>query len=232
MSGARQTLGVIGRAGACGLIGLVGLLGAGPAAAQEPVAQHRELGDGVDRPIHNLAGSGDSSSLELNPAQLSSIRGLDVTLLGYQALYEFARGSGFGAFAGLDFGWGFALGFGVQALEPSFADGLFDADVAHNRPSTKLSFGLAAGRGEWASIGLGVHGVRRRGEALRPSQLDVGVLVRMTNYASFGAVARLGQADLRDDSFRPVLDLAGELALRPLGPCEESPRTTILEPTG
>jgi protease IV len=200
-----------------GLLALLGLLGPSVAAAQEPVAQHRELGDGVDRPIHNLSGTGDSSSLELNPALLSSIRGLDVTLLGYQALYEFARGTGFGAFAGLNLGWGFALGFGVQALEPSFRDGLFDADIAHNRSSTKLSFGLALGQGEWGSFGIGVHGVRRRGEVLRPSQLDLGLSLRMTNYASFGAVARLGPADLRDPSFRPVLDVAGEVAVRPLG---------------
>ncbi len=202
-----------------GLVGasVAALCCATPARAQEPVAQHRELGDGVDRPIHNLAGVGDSSSLELNPAQLSSIRGLDVTFLGYQALYEFARGTGFGAFAGLDLGWGFALGFGVQALEPGFRNGLADADIAHNRPSTKLSFGLSLGQGKWASLGLGVHGLRRRGESLRPAQLDLGLVLRMTNYASFGAVARLGPADLRDPSFRPVLDLAGELAVRPLG---------------
>lgn len=193
------------------------LLCSTPAQAQEPVAQHRELTDGVDRPIHDLSGVGDSSSLELNPALLSSIHGLDITLLGYQALYQFARGSGFGAFVGADFGWGFALGLGVQVLEPSFRDGLADVDIAHNRPSTKLSFGLSLGQGEWGSFGVGIHGVRRQGDALRPAQLDLGALLRMTNYASFGAVARLGPADLRDGNFRPVLDLAGELSLRPLG---------------
>src|SRR5690606_25380130 len=195
----------------------VALLGSSSASAQDPVAQHRELGDGVDRPIHDLSGVGDSSSLELNPALLSSIRGLDITFLGYQALYQFARGAGFGAFAGLDLGWGFALGFGVQALEPGFRDALADVDIAHNRPSTKLSFGLSFGQGEWGSFGLGVHGVRRRGEVLRPAQLDLGLMLRMTNYASFGAVARMGPADLRDQNFRPILDLAGELALRPFG---------------
>lgn len=193
------------------------LLGSMPAHAQDPVAQHRELADGVDRPIHNLSGVGDSSSLELNPALLNSIRGLDITLLGYQALYELARGSGFGAFAGVNLGWGFALGFGVQALEPGFRDRLADVDIAHNRPTTKLSFGLALGQGEWGSFGVGIHGVRRAGETLRPAQLDLGLLLRMTNYASFGAVARLGPADLRDPNFRSTLDLAGELALRPLG---------------
>ena len=195
----------------------VALLSAAPAHAQEPVAQHRELADGVDRPIHNLSGVGDSSSLELNPALLSSIRGLDITLLGYQALYEFARGGGFGAFVAANFGWGFALGLGVQALEPGFRDRLADVDIAHNRPSTKLSFGLSLGQGEWGSFGVGVHGVRRGGDSLRPAQLDLGLLLRMTNYGSFGAVARLGPADLRDPNFRPILDLAGELALRPLG---------------
>jgi protease-4 len=193
------------------------LLASSPAYAQDPVAQHRELGDGVDRPITNLSGTGDASSLELNPAMLSSIRGLDITLLGYQALHQFARGSGFGAFVGADLGWGFALGFGVQALEPGFRNGVADVDIAHNRPSTKLSFGLSLGQGEWGSFGLGIHGVQRRGEALRPVQLDLGLMLRMTNYGSFGAVARLGPADLRDPNFRPILDLGGELAVRPLG---------------
>ncbi|PRQ05753.1 Protease 4 [Enhygromyxa salina] len=195
----------------------VGLAPGAVAHAQDPVAQHRELSDGVDRPIHDLSGSGDSSSLELNPALLNSSYGLDVTLLGYQTLYDFARGAGFGAFASLNLGWGFALGFGVQALEPGFKGDLADADIAHNRPTTKLSFGLALGQGEWGSFGLGVHGVRRQGGVLRPSQLDIGAVVRITNYASFGAVARLAPAGLRDPSFRPVLDLAGELAVRPLG---------------
>ena len=193
------------------------LLSATPAFAQDPVAQHRELGDGVDRPIHDLSGSGDASSIDLNPAMINGNYGLDITLLGYQALYDFARGAGFGAFASLNLGWKFALGFGVQALEPGFRGGLSDADIAHNRPSTKLSFALALGDGEWGSFGLGVHGVRRDGSSVRPSSIDLGAVLRMTNYASFGAVARLGPADLRDDSFRPVLDLAGELAVRPLG---------------
>jgi protease IV len=188
-----------------------------PVFAQDPVAQHRELGDGVDRPIHDLSGSGDASSLDLNPAMINGVYGLDVTLLGYQALYEFARGAGFGAFASINLGWRFALGLGVQTLEPGFRGGLSDADIAHNRPTTKLSFGLALGQGEWGSFGLGVHGVHRDGASLRPASLDLGTVLRMTNYASFGAVARMGPAGLRDDSFRPTLDLAGELAVRPLG---------------
>ncbi|KIG14032.1 Protease IV [Enhygromyxa salina] len=201
----------------------VGLLALGlawaptSAQAQDPVAQHRELGDGVDRPVHNLSGSGDASSVELNPALINSVHGLDITLLGYQTLHEFARGAGFGAFAALNLGFGFALGFGVQALEPGFKDGLFDADIGHNRPTTKLSFALALGQGEWGSFGVGVHGVRRQGDPLRPAQVDIGTVLRMTNYASFGAVARLAPGGLRDTSFRPTLDLAGELAVRPLG---------------
>lgn len=188
-----------------------------PARAQDPVVQHRELSDGVDRPIHDLSGTGDASSLELNPAMLNGVDGIDVTLLGYQTLYAFARGAGFGAFASVNLGWGFALGFGVQALEPSLRDATFDTDAAHNRPTTKLSFALALGEGEWGSFGVGVHGIRRQGQALRTAQIDLGAVLRMSNYASFGAVARLGPADLRDDNFRPVLDLAGELSIRPLG---------------
>lgn len=205
------------RAVLAGVLGSLAALASGEARAQNPVAQHRELHDGVDRPIHDYSGSGDASSIELNPAMINGVEGLDVTLLGYQTLHNYARGSGFGGFASLNLGWGFALGFGVQALDPQFRRGLADVDLAHNRPTTKLSFALALGEGEWGSFGIGVHGVRRRGERLRTGQLDIGALIRMTNYASFGAVARLAPAGLRDPSFRPVLDLVGELAVRPLG---------------
>ncbi|MCA9681892.1 MAG: S49 family peptidase [Myxococcales bacterium] len=201
-----------------GLVTLAAGLGwSPPATAADPVAQHRELGDGVDRTIHDRAGEGDASSLELNPALLNATPMIDVTLLGYQAIYDFARGAGFGAFAALNPAWGFALGFGVQAIEPGFRGDLFDADIAHNRPTTKLSFALALGQGKMGSFGVGVHGIRRQGQPLRTAQVDLGAVIRATNYASIGAVARLGPADLRDPTFRPVLDLGGELALRPLG---------------
>ena len=189
----------------------------GELRAQDPPAQRRELHDGVDRAIQDLSGSGDASSIELNPALLNGVLGLDITLLGYQTLYDFARGAGFGAFASVNLNLGFALGFGVQAIEPAFRDGNFDDDANHNRPGTKFSFALAGGRAQWGSFGLGVHGLWRSGERLRPPQLDLGTAIRITNYASFGAVARLAPADLRDDRFRPILDLAGELSVRPLG---------------
>ncbi len=187
------------------------------ALGQDPIVEHRELHDGVDRPITDLSGSGDSSSIELNPAMINSVAGLDVTLLGYQSTYAFARGTGFGAFASANLGWGFALGFGVQALEPGFRGASFDPDIGHNRSATKLSFALALGRGEWGSFGIGVHGIRSGGTILRTPQVDLGGVIRMTNYASLGLVTRMAPAGLRDPSFRPTLDLAGELALRPLG---------------
>lgn len=203
-------------------LGLVLVLGVGVlvpsvATAAPPVVEHREVHQGVDRPIHDLAGAGDSSSLELNPALLNSVPGLDITALGYQAVYEYARGAGFGAFASVNIGWGFALGFGVQALDPRFGDDTLDVDAAHNRPSTKLSFGLAAGDGEWGSFGVGVHGLRVQGQRIRSPQLDLGAVVRMTNFASFGAVARLAPANLEGAGYRPILDLGGELAVRPFG---------------
>jgi len=188
-----------------------------PAEAADPVVQHRELHDGVDRTVHDISGAGDSSSLDLNPALLNAVPGFDLTLLGYQAVYDFARGAGFGAFASLNVGWGFALGFGIQALDPSFGDGSLDPDLGHNRASMKYSFGLALGRGKWGGVGLGVHGLRLQGQRLRSPELDLGVVVRMTNYASVGAVARMAPAGLRDPSFRPILDLSGELTLRPFG---------------
>jgi protease-4 len=187
------------------------------ALGQDPIVEHRELHDGVDRPISDLSGTGDSSSIELNPAMINSVAGLDVTLLGYQTVYEFARGSGFGAFVSANLGWGFALGLGIQALEPGFRFGNFDPDISHNRAATKLSFALALGRGEWGSFGIGVHGLRAGGTLLRTPQVDLGGVIRMGNYASLGLVGRMAPAELRDDNFRPMLDLAGELALRPLG---------------
>lgn len=184
---------------------------------QDPIVEHREVHEGVDRPITDLSGSGDASSLELNPAMLNGVEGLDVTLLGYQTTYAFARGSGFGAFVSANLGWGFALGLGVQAIEPSLRGGTFDFDAAHNRPATKLSFALALGRARWGSVGVGVHGIRSGTTLLRTPQVDLGGVLRMTNYASFGLVGRMAPASLRDPAFRPTLDLAGELALRPLG---------------
>lgn len=199
------------------VLALSQILLAAPAWAQDPVVERRELHEGVDRPITDLSSSGDASSLELNPALLNSVRGLDLTLLGYQTIYDFARGSGFGGFLSVNVGWGFALAIGVQALEPGFRSGRFDYDRAHNEPMTKLSFGLALGQGEWGSFGVGVHGIQQAGRPLRTPQVDLGAVFRMTNYASLGLVARLAPADLRDESYRPTLDLAGELALRPLG---------------
>lgn len=148
-------------------LGLLALL-------QDPIVERRELHEGVDRPITNLSGTGNASSLELNPAMLNGVAGLDVTLLGYQTTYAFARGSGFGAFASLNLGWGFALGVGVQALEPGLRGGLFDADRTHNQSSTKLSFALALGRAKWGSVGLGVHGIRAQNAILRTPQVEIG----------------------------------------------------------
>jgi protease-4 len=200
-----------------GLLALALTLAPSLAHGQDPVVEHRELHEGVDRPITDLSGSGDSSSIELNPAMINSVRGLDVTLLGYQTLYQFARGSGFGAFVSANLGWGFALGVGVQALEPGFRNATFDPDIGHNRPATKLSFALALGRGEWGSFGIGVHGLRAGGTILRTPQVDIGGVFRMTNYASLGLVGRMAPAGLRDINFRPMLDVAGEFAVRPLG---------------
>lgn len=200
-----------------GLLALALALAPALALGQDPIVEHRELHDGVDRPISDLSGSGDSSSIELNPAMINSVRGLDVTLLGYQTVYEFARGSGFGAFVSANLGWGFALGVGIQALEPGFRHGNFDQDITHNRPATKMSFALALGRGEWGSFGIGVHGLRTGGTILRTPQVDLGGVIRMSNFASLGLVSRMAPASLRDSNFRPMLDLAGELAVRPLG---------------
>jgi protease-4 len=196
--------------------GLAALL-AGPAAAQAPVAHDRVVSDGVDRPVKDYSGQGDASSVELNPALLSGVKGVDLVLLGYRATAPFTRGTGFGGFLSLNLGLGFATAIGVQAVRPGFRGGYYDHNVARNPDFTKISWAFSAGDGKAAALGLGVHWLLDQG-ALRRPDLDLGLLVRLRNYASLGAVARLGPADLAPHGALPQeLAFTGELAIRPLG---------------
>lgn len=189
-----------------------------PAAAQQPVAVDRGASDGIDRPIHDYSGEGDASSLELNPALLSAVKGLDAVIMGYRSTSAFTRGSGVGGFLGLNLGLGFATGLGVQRVLPSFGGNYTDSRAAQNPDFTKVSWGLSAGDGKVAALGLGLHWMLDRGQSLRRPDLDLGLLVRIRNYASVGAVARLGPADLQPEGSLPQeFAVTGELALRPLG---------------
>jgi protease-4 len=188
---------------------------ASPARAQDPVAEVRPVTAGVDRPVHDYSGEGDASSLELNPAMLSAVEGIDLTLRGYTAVNEFMRGSGFGGWLSAN-AFGIAMGLGVQFLQPSFRD-TYDFDSAANFDATKVSFGVSGGDPDYGSFGFSVSGIRRSGARIRQPDLDLGALVRMTNYASLGVTARLSPVDLAPNALRPETGLVGELAIRPLG---------------
>ncbi len=200
------------------LVALAALALPTPARAQDPVAIDRPASDGIDRPIHDYSGEGDASSLELNPALLSAIKGLDAVIMGYRSTSAFTRGTGFGGFLGLNLGLGFATGLGVQRVNPGFGANYIDARAAQNPDFTKVSWGFSGGDGKVAALGVGVHWMLDRGQTLRRPDLDLGLLVRIRNYASIGAVAKLGPANLTaQDSLQQEFSLTGELALRPLG---------------
>ncbi len=138
--------------------------------------------------------------------------------LGYRSTSAFTRGTGFGGFMSLNLGLGFATGFGVQAVRPGFTGNYFDPRRAQNPDFTKVSWGLSGGDGKVAAMGLGIHWMLDGGQSLRRPDLDLGLLLRLRNYASIGAVARLGPADLAPQGLLPQeLAVTGELALRPLG---------------
>lgn len=198
---------------------LVALTLSASAQAQSPVVStDRAASDGIDRPIKDYSGEGDASSLELNPALLSAIRGLDAVIMGYRATSAFTRGSGYGGFLGLNLGLGFATGLGIQAVRPGLGGAYFDERRPQNPDFTKVSWGLSVGDGKVAALGLGLHWMLDQRQSLRRPDLDLGLLFRIRNYASLGAVARLGPADLAPQGALPQeLGFTGEVALRPLG---------------
>lgn len=203
------------RTALCGFLS-AGLLGA-PVAHAAPATTERAVGDGVDRVYHDYSGEGDASSLELNPALISAVKGLDLTLLGYQTTNALTRGQGFGGFAAVNLGFGLGLALGAQTISPQLRRNTFDFAADRNPPVTKLSLGLSAGLGEQAAFGVGVHGLRNQGVWLQRPDIDIGLMTRMTNYASLGAVARLGPSNLRSETLPSQMSVIGELAFRPLG---------------
>jgi protease IV len=192
--------------------GITNTVGAAP-----PQAQERALSDGVDRPIHDYSSEGDSTSIELNPALLSAAPTFDIGLLGYQAVSDFVRGSGFGAFIATNLRLGLALGFGAQFLQPGLGRGLQDFARGRNPSATKLSWAVAGGLGSKGSFGISVSGLRSDNQWLRRPDVDLGLMYRIRNYGSLGVVARLGPGDLRGADFRSEASITGELSLRPLG---------------
>lgn len=213
MSTARRR---VGAAGLC--LGLSAALCLVPAAAagQVPVAQDRHPTDGVDRVVHDVSGEGDATSIELNPALLADVDGVDVAVMGYNGISRYSRGTGFGGFVATNLGFGLAAGFGVQVVRPQLRLGGADFDAASNPDLTKLSFAFA-GDFDQAAFGIGVHGVRAQGQWLQRPDLDLGGLVRLFNYGSAGINARLSPVDVSSQALPAHFSLTGELALRPLG---------------
>ncbi|MEM6992446.1 MAG: hypothetical protein AAF721_18175, partial [Myxococcota bacterium] len=145
------------------VIGAAATLAVAPARAEQPRAQDRGSTDGVDRVYHDYSAEGDASSVELNPALLSDLRGLDFTLLGYRTVSQFTRGSGFGGFFGWGLPFGLATSFGVQVMAPRLSIDVADFDEATNPSATKISFGMSGRAGETSAFGIGVHGIRAGG---------------------------------------------------------------------
>ncbi len=197
------------------VFGIVASTAAEVAAA--PAAAERDVSDGVDRPIHDYSGEGDASSMELNPALLSAIRGLDLALLGYNARSPYVRGSGFGAFIAANLRFGVAFGFGAQFVQPRLGRGIVDAAATRNPSATKLTWAFSGGIGDKGSFGVAISGIRNGGDWLRRPDLDLGVLYRLRSYGSLGIAAHLGPGDLRDPTYASVASLVGELGVRPFG---------------
>jgi protease-4 len=193
----------------------LGLLPLG-AHGQVPVAQDRHPTDGVDRVIHDVAGEGDASSIELNPALLADVEGLDLSLMGYRSVSNYTRGSGFGGFFAANLGFGLAMGLAVQGVRPQLRLSGADFDAAANPDLTKLSLAFA-GDFDDAAFGVGIHGVRTQGQWLQRPDLDIGGLVRLFNYGSAGFNARLSPVDVSSQALPAHFSITGELALRPLG---------------
>ncbi len=202
---------------AAAVLGAWVLAAPGTVHAAPPAAAERTISDGVDRPIHDYSAEGDAASMDLNPALLIAGPVLDVALLGYQTISEFARGSGFGAFVAANLRFGLAFGFGAQFVQPQLGKGVADFALARNPTATKLTWALAGGLGKMAGFGLAVHGVRSDNEWLRRPGLDLGLVYRVRNYGSVGVVAQLGPGDLRDPRFTSRASLVAEVAVRPLG---------------
>jgi protease-4 len=197
----------------------IGTVAVAPASARaaDPIVVQRQLSDGVDRPIHDIAGEGDASSAEVNPALVGDVRGLDFTLLGTHTFDRFGRGDGFGAFMAVNLLRFAALGFGVQALRPAFDGGRWDFDADHQPSATKLGVTLTSGDSRWATLGASVSGIRTAEGWLRSPDLDLGLVVRGSNWLSIGMVARMAPTSLDATVYRSFLTLDSELAIRPLG---------------
>ncbi|MEE9386472.1 MAG: signal peptide peptidase SppA, partial [Nannocystaceae bacterium] len=165
--------------------------------------------------MKDYSGEGDASSIELNPALLIAAPQTDLSIRYYRAYNDFTRGSGAGVFFSLNLPLGVAMGVGLQGVWPALGHEIYDERADLNPDLAKISYALAIGDAKSAAMGIGIHGARLGGKWLRAPDLDVGTLIRITNYASLGAMARLGPTSLTGPGAET--NLAAELAIRPLG---------------
>ncbi len=196
-----------------------------PARAAPPATADRQVTDGVDRPIHDYSAVGDASSVELNPALLLDARGIDMVIRGYARGYDLSRGRGVGGWLSTSLLPALALGFGIQNARPSFGGSRPDFGRPANPNVTKISMGMSAGARESLALGLGIHAVRLGGGWLSRPDLDVGLMVRATNFASIGASLRVSGGSAGDLRVPTRMSTRTELAIRPLG-------TSLLEVAG
>lgn len=229
---ARPRPGPTRRAGAAWLrLSVAALVALAPlvAQAQDPVVEDRPSTAGLERPIHDYSGAGDASSLELNPALLAAVRGLDFVVRGFTPTDRGMRGGGVGGWLSTNLGFGVATALGVQRITPRIRGGDFDPLASSHPSGTKVSLGLALGDGKKASFGVAVHGVvadRGQGSAaLAGADVDLGALFRFGRWAALGAVATFAPATQRGRLDREEVRVTGELAIRPLG-------TEVLELAG
>lgn len=194
------------------------------AQASDPRLESRTRG--VHVPGGAVAGDADATAVELNPAGLAHVRGLDLRLVAVQMEQTSGvrPGAGLGLFSAARLG-PIALGLGLQWLDPPRAQALDPASPMALVDAFKLSLGLGIG-GPRAGVGLAFHHLSTdRAPGLEGlGSFDVGVSVRPSAYFAGAAVVRdLNQPRIANDAPRclgcPVdqtrsYDL--ELALRPL----------------
>lgn len=193
------------------------------AASARPPSEADELGSVTS----DLAGEAHAGSSLINPAQLSSASRLDVALRGRWMVRDGLLDPGLLQLGGgalhIASAWpfGVALGLDFQHVRWQSHSRLDGSRVPLG--SSKFGLSVALGQGHRASVGLGVHGVRRSGLEPSAPELTLGTLFRFNRFASTAATLRLApidQATLESDLWGTIparLQIAGALAVRPLG---------------
>jgi protease-4 len=189
--------GVVGSRGAAALCAAAALC-----VCAQGQAQQQSLTEGVAAPLPALVERTDALSLELNPAGLSHLRGVDLVLLHNETSDNLREGSAL--FVGGELFDGVGVGYGLQLISP----GLLEEGYR------KHTLGLGVG-GD-VSVGVAWHLLGSSdSEAVDDlSAWDLGVQYRATSWLGFGAAARdLNAPFLGGVAVRPQVSVGA--ALRP-----------------